>query len=145
MIYALSKISYAHLFLQLIFLYTCLSLLFIKPSLLLSLSRLLSLLSPHVVSLKPSQFIIIDKWLLVLIKYVCSKIVYFVFASFSEVKNIFRNLEIKNLSRFEDFSYDCPISHRNFDAHSMLFNGISVLFDILLKSIELPSKCIFSI
>ena len=63
--------------------------------------------------------------LFVLIKWVCSKIVYFGFTSFSKVKNTFRNSEIKNLGWFDEFSNDCPISHWNFDANSMHFRWLS--------------------
>ena len=78
--------------------------------------------------------------LLVLMKWVCYKIIYFVFASFSEVKNTFRNLEIKNLGLFKEFSYDYPISHRNFNANLMVIEkALKILMGIKFLS-RFPSK-----
>ena len=56
-------------------------------------------------------------------KGICSKIVYFVFANFFEVKNAFRNFKIKILGWFGEFSNDYPISHWNFIAIRCIFDG----------------------
>ena len=78
--------------------------------------------------------------LLVLMKYVCSKIIYFVFASFFEVKNAFRNLEIKNLVLFGEFFDDFPINHQNFDTNSIQFDGHQIPIELISMGILRPSK-----
>ena len=68
-------------------------------------------------------------------QWVFFKIVYFMFSSFSDVKNAFRNSRIKNLSWFGEFSDDSLISHRNsiqFDE----IHKIKIDFGFIINLIE---------
>ena len=58
------------------------------------------------------------------------------FASFSEVKKAFRNLEIKNLGWFGEFSDDYPICYQKFDAIRYIFDGISMFFRYTIEKAQ---------